>query len=473
MPETKIEPKYKDKKWLQKQVDKGLLQKAIGNKCNVCEKTIYYWKAKLNVKKKYKDKKWLKNQVEMRLTQKEIGNKCNSSASVVGDWMRKFNMKPSHGTRTTQQFISAVKELCGSKYTVLGQYHSAKEKIKMKHNQCGMVYKVKPSNFLSGKRCPRCAGNQKRTQKNFEDEVRESISNKYTVLGEYSSNHEKVLVRHDPCGCEYKVSPSSFLQGYSQCPVCFKGSELMNTEFFKKKIKKESEGKYTVIGEYKGANAKLLMCHNKCGNEWKITPNGFLNGKGRCPKCGRNITAKKLRDTQEEFENKVKELVKNEYSVLGKYNNQSTKILIRHNKCGHEWKVAPNAFLRGSRCPKCQRSKGEEIVENLLAQTNIPYKGEQKFDACRNKRKLPFDFGMKDKNGEVITLIEYDGIQHYKPVDYFGSKKRWWRGVKHDHIKDQFALSNNIPLLRVNYMDKNNGVIEEKVKKFLKDNNIL
>ena len=57
---------------------------------------------------------------------------------------------------THQDFLNRVKELTGDEYEVLSEYISAKTPIVIKHNNCGHVYNVSPSNFLSGKRCPQC-----------------------------------------------------------------------------------------------------------------------------------------------------------------------------------------------------------------------------------------------------------------------------------------------------------------------------
>lgn len=57
------------------------------------------------------------------------------------------------------------------------------------------------------------------------------------------------------------------------------------------------------------------------------------------------------RKTHNEFVKEVYDLVGDEYTVIGKYVNNKTKILMRHNICGNEWCVIPNNFLKGSRCP--------------------------------------------------------------------------------------------------------------------------
>lgn len=57
--------------------------------------------------------------------------------------------------------------------------------------------------------------------------------------------------------------------------------------------------------------------------------------------------------TQEQFVSKLKE--KNpDITVLGEYVNINTKVMVKCNKCGHEWDVLPCSLLYiGTGCPKC------------------------------------------------------------------------------------------------------------------------
>ena len=124
-------------------------------------------------------------------------------------------------------------------------------------------------------------------------------------------------------------------------------------EEFEEKVKALVGSEYSVIGNYKNYKTKIKMRHNykKCNNyEWDILPSNFFRGR-RCPKCFGSF-----RKTQEQFEKEVYNLVGDEYSVLGEYINNCTKVKIRHNssKCNnHEYMVAPSTFLSGHKCPKC------------------------------------------------------------------------------------------------------------------------
>jgi very-short-patch-repair endonuclease len=52
-----------------------------------------------------------------------------------------------------------------------------------------------------------------------------------------------------------------------------------------------------------------------------------------------------------------------------------------------------------------KRLTWEKIVES-----------QKKFDKCVLKKQLLFDFYLNDLN----MCIEYDGLQHYQPINYFG-----------------------------------------------------
>lgn len=93
------------------------------------------------------------------------------------------------------------------------------------------------------------------------------------------------------------------------------------------------------------------MRHNPCKHEYSILPRYFLDGI-RCKECLRIKRSKSHSDFVEE----VYKLVGNDYEVVGRYINAQTKIGIKHNECGHVWRILPGNFLsNGRRCPKCRR----------------------------------------------------------------------------------------------------------------------
>ena len=92
-------------------------------------------------------------------------------------------------------------------------------KLRVKHNECGNVYEVKPSNFLQGSRCPYCAGLIKKTDKEFRKEVYGLVGDQYNFLDTYVNNYTKIRVKHKECGNTYEIDPINFIHG-ERCPFC-------------------------------------------------------------------------------------------------------------------------------------------------------------------------------------------------------------------------------------------------------------
>ena len=110
----------------------------------------------------------------------------------------------------------------------------------------------------------------------------------------------------------------------------------------------------------------------------------------------------------------------------------------------------------------CLKSYGEKIISQILEDNNIHFRAQYSFPDClsENNKKLFFDFALLNNNNEVIRLIEFDGEQHYKPSSFFGGEEQFISLQKRDNIKNYYAKSHNIPLIRVPYKEKNNITLE-------------
>ena len=66
---------------------------------------------------------------------------------------------------------------------------------------------------------------------------------------------------------------------------------------------------------------------------------------------------------------------------------------------------------------------------------------------------MSFDFAILDDNGNVIKLIEYDGEQHFKPIEKWGGEEKFLIQKERDERKNQYCKENNLNLLRIPYYD--------------------
>lgn len=102
--------------------------------------------------------------------------------------------------------------------------------------------------------------------------------------------------------------------------------------------------------------------------------------------------------------------------------------------------------------PIFSQSKGEKAIEKSLINKGAIYERQFSFEDCIDKRVLKFDFAVFNNNN-LLLLIEYQGIQHYLPVEYFGGKEKLKDQKKKDEIKRKYCRNNNIKLIEISYLD--------------------
>lgn len=62
---------------------------------------------------------------------------------------------------------------------------------------------------------------------------------------------------------------------------------------------------------------------------------------------------------------------------------------------------------------------------------------------------------------------QYDGRQHYEPVEYFGGLNALKISIKRDNIKNKYCKNNSIKLFRIKYSDNIENKLE-KIKNYIK-----
>lgn len=117
--------------------------------------------------------------------------------------------------------------------------------------------------------------------------------------------------------------------------------------------------------------------------------------------------------------------------------------------CGKEFVALP-AKVQSCHTTSCgcvRRSHGEQFVGKFLSDSNVNYVAEYRFDDCKNVISLPFDFYLPDYN----AVIEYQGGQHYKSVEYFGGIDGYLKRRRNDSIKRKYCIEHGIAMVEVPY----------------------
>ena len=96
-----------------------------------------------------------------------------------------------------------------------------------------------------------------------------------------------------------------------------------------------------------------------------------------------------------------------------------------------------------------QTSRRELYISKLLTDMSVSFVTQKSFSDCRGigGRPLKFDFYIPSRN----LLIEYDGIQHFKAIDYWGGNEGLVKQQQNDEAKNQYCSNKNISLLRLPY----------------------
>lgn len=290
---------------------------------------------------------------------------------------------------------------------------------------------------------------RRKTHEQYIAEVKEIWGDEYQVLTTYTGSKYKVKVLHKECGTTYEVRADGLLAGYG-CQQCGFKKITKTHEEYVQQVEELYHGEYEVVSEYTGALNKIDILHTKCGRVRSAIANSVLQGK-TCFYCHNESRAK----SQEEFEQEVYRLTHDEYKVKSPYKTSVELVTFKHNveTCGKVFKATPNAFISGgNRCPHCASSKGELAVKQYLDEQGITYIREKEYEDLVHIRPLRFDFYLPDVN----LLIEYDGIQHFEPIEYFGGKDNFTYTQHSDNLKNTYCKNHNIPLLRIPYTEIHN-----------------
>lgn len=256
----------------------------------------------------------------------------------------------------------------------------------------------------------------------------------YTLLSKEYINNSIPLKMICPKGHICKISFANFKNKKRRCSKCY-GNKKFTEEDIREMLYKEG---YELLTEYKNANTKIIV---KCSHRhlWETTWGKFQSNR-RCPYCSGKFNSY---DT-------IKELIESEdgYKLLSTDCSQlrdRVKIKCKH---GHIYKVIVGNFKRGTRCPYCNESKGEEELKRILSKYFIDFKPQYKFKDCKFYKRLPFDFYLPHYN----ICIEYDGEFHYKMIMGYDE---FVNGKIRDTIKTKYCKDNNIKLIRIPYWDFN------------------
>lgn len=340
------------------------------------------------------------------------------------------------------------------------EYQGAREYTKIQCMSCGKIYEYSAGGqILSGRKnhcCIYCYSLNKKREHFIENLNNKFKSDKLQLIG-FVDRKKPCKIKCETCGTVYEYKRAEYAINCNLDTFCKK--------CFPRK-KEQRDNRIQQFKEYLNNNKDKWILAQDISN--LSTTQNYVSCK--CVKCGR-INNKTIADymrgrkclcecsTEKKTKSEFQEILGDEYSIISEYNNIYDKIKIRHNTCGFIYSTVARNIVKGNgKCPRCscKESKGEKKILKFLDNKNIKYIREYRVNI--NNHLLRFDFYLP----EFDTFIEYNGIQHYQPIDHFGGKDRFDIQRQYDEYKKNYAKEK---LIVISYIDFDNieNILSEKL----------
>ena len=271
----------------------------------------------------------------------------------------------------------------------------------------------------------------------------------YRVESKISGNKKRTMW-HCICECGNKIDVSSDYLNKSKCPSC--GCEAIKNKIEKNRVNNIGEkfGRLTIIDILWDADRAKAVCKCDCGNDYIGIKSDIVTGHTQSCGClqSENTSIANTKDWTGYLSDYGIEFVRQHHM------NDKGQWLweCRCGICGNLFVALPAKINNGhiTSCGCRIQSAGEEYIEGILNDMKVEFETQYTFADCKYINLLRFDFAII-QNGKLLGLIEYDGKQHFEPIEFFGGQEGFEETKRRDAIKNAYCKSNDIPLLRLPY----------------------
>lgn len=357
------------------------------------------------------------------------------------------------------------------------EYKTSRQSVILKCNEHSCEFSIKVNIHLTRRSgCPKCGRNSR------DEKLRDSFK-KFKNFSEFKEEANKIH------GGRYIYKPFVYKNGKQRfelkCPQhgwfnqrtsnhiegrgCEKCATLVTSEKLRMSTQDFLEAAKQIHGniydykrvKYESFHSKLtIIC--KVHGIFKQSAASHLSGN-KCIKCGFAKVQAENTMSQKEYLRRARQIHgrKYDYSKLI-YKNSQNSVRVICKKHG-PFDQHAGAHLKGSGCPGCQRSKGEDAIAIFLQKNKIKHIAQWRDHDCKDKRILIFDFYLPKHR----AIIEFDGIQHFVPISFGGNQSEaqifsnFEQLRVRDLVKRNWAKKNQLSFFRIKY----NEDLEEKLLK--------
>lgn len=373
--------------------------------------------------------------------------------------------------KNTKEIIESFHKVHGYKYDYSKvDYNGSTVKVCIICPEHGEFWQM-PYSHIRGCGCPECG--KIKTSEKFKMPQDEFIQKSNGVHNNFYQ-YDKVVYK----GMFTKVSIKCPLHGYFEqtphnhlngngCPKCgrIKTDEairkLNHTFISESKNIHHNKYDYSKVN-YINAHTKVCIICPEHGDFYQM-PTHHISGKG-CPLCGNEKSSILRRSNTNDFIIKSIEIHTDKYDYSKcDYSTARDRVCIICPKHGEFWQM-PYHHLAGCGCPKCNSSRLEEEIRNILLDKNIDFEEQKRFEWLG---KQTLDFYLPQYN----IAIECQGIQHFEPIEHFGGEDALFETMQRDEKKLHLCEKNGLKLIY--YLENKNSQYCHNVIFFTKKEELM
>ena len=250
--------------------------------------------------------------------------------------------------------------------------------------------------------------------------------------------------------------PYSHTAKKSKCPKCaIENDRLSKNDFINKSILVHGD-KYNYDKVAYVDNTSMVTITCKKHGDWIQRAASHLAGN-----CCRICKIEERTHSTKQFIEKAKIVHGNKYNYSKvDYKGNKIPVEILCDIHGSFWQRPDQHLHVMCGCRLCNESKGEVIVEIILNKYNLNY--------IREYKVLPYQYRYDFYLPELNIFIEFNGLQHYSPVEFFGGEESFHKTKERDTIKKQIVKANNGNLVIITYLHLNENTVERQLISSLK-----
>ena len=281
------------------------------------------------------------------------------------------------------------------------------------------------------------------------------------IVGPYTLI-ERINQKQWKCECNLCNSIVEVFSGNMKRQTMCKNCRTEITRKPRPDISGNKYGRLTVI-KYLGKSKWLCVCD--CGKEVVVSTGHLMNGHTQSCGCYMKdrIGETKFKDLSGQTINGI--LI--EYRIED-YISPKGKRMVQYRCrcfCGNEFDaIGLNVQHKNTLSCGCIQSRGEQQIKEILQKKKIHHKKQFYFKDLRSPKGsvLKFDFAIKNKDGTLYCLIEFQGQQHYNGSSEFGKMQREIT----DPLKREYCKARNILLYEIRYDDDISEKMNEIISKY-------